>query len=287
MKMLDIKRKLEELITIYSLEEELIDIYVEGPTDRFIIENFIDYKKIDKSVIEIDTIDLSETQELFPDLDLRSNKDKLISLSRILSKSNIQSDVKCIVDRDFDGILNPLTVNNHLHYTDYSCIESYIFCKKHIEKIIKIGIVNFPHHTEIVISEISKVLKGLFLIRMVNKKFGFNFAFPKIENNITIDKKTGLCKFDFYNFIEIYINVNKLREQKKEIIDFIEEISKDLNEDIRFNMNGHDFIEILFNYINKIKNTSNFRFENFEKAIYLSIQPNFLEDYELFKTITN
>lgn len=284
--MLDVKRKLEELIAIYSLEEEIVDIYVEGPTDRFIIENFIDYKKIDRTIIEIDTIDLFETQELFPDLDLRSNKDKLVSLSRILSKSKIESNIKCIVDRDFDGILNQLTVNNYLLYTDYSCIESYILCKKHIEKIINIGVINFPHNPEIIINEISKVLNGLFLMRIVNKKFNFNFAFPKIENNMSIDKKSGTCNFDFDSYIDIYINVNKLRDRKKEIIDFVNEVSNVLNEDIRYKMNGHDFIEVLFNYINKVKNTPNFRLDNFERAIYLSIQPDFLEKYQLFQTLS-
>jgi len=38
--MLDIKRKLDEIIAIYSLEEEIVDIYVEGPTDKFILDNY-------------------------------------------------------------------------------------------------------------------------------------------------------------------------------------------------------------------------------------------------------
>lgn len=283
--MLDIKRKLDELLAIYTFEEDIVDIYVEGPTDKFIIENYIDYRKVDKSVIEIDTIDLSQTQETFTDLDLRSNKDKLIALSRILSVNNIQCDIKCVVDRDFDGILNELCVNDYIYYTDYSCIESYILCKRHIEKILKVGITNFPHDPEIIINEISKVLNGLFLLRMVNKKFSLNFAFPKIENNISIDKKTGICKFNFNNYLDLYINVNKLRDQKDEILNFIKEVSNIQEHDIRFNMNGHDFIEVLFNYVNKIKNTANFRIDNFERAIYLSIQPNFLENYQLFQNL--
>jgi hypothetical protein len=48
-------------------------------------------------------------------------------------------------------------------------------------------------------------------------------------------------------------------------------------------MNGHDFMEVLFNYINKIKNTPNFRLENFERAMLLAIQPNYLEDHSLFQ----
>ncbi|EMY3477542.1 DUF4435 domain-containing protein [Flavobacterium psychrophilum] len=283
--MLDFKRKLDELIAIYTLEEELLDIYVEGPTDRFIFENFCEYKELDKSIIEIDTIDLSETQELFPDLNLKSNKDKLIALSRILEQNKIKSKITCIIDRDFDGILFPLEENDFLTYTDFSCAESYIFCKKHIEKLTKVGLKNFPHKTDIIISEVSKVLLGLFILRMINKKFDLNFKFPKIENNMPTNKVTGICDFNFQQYLDIYINTNKLINQKTEILDFVKLITTQLNSDYRFNMNGHDFIEVLFNYVNKIKNTPNFKLDNFENALMLSVQPNYLEDYELFKLI--
>lgn len=283
--MLDIKRKLEELITIYSLEKELVDIYVEGPTDKFIIDNYCEYKDLEKIVIEIDTIELSATQDIFPDLNLQSNKDKLIALSRILNENNISSNVKCIADRDFDGILSPLEKNKHIRYTDFSCIESYFVCKKYIEKITQVGIRNFPHSTELIINEISKVLYGLFIMRMINKKFVLTHKFPKIENNMSVNRQTGLCEFDFKNYLEIYINTNKIKPLKHDILDFIENISSKMKEDIRYNMNGHDFIEVLFNYINKVKNTANFRLENFEKALYLAIQPNHFDEYKLFKEL--
>ena len=283
--MLDIKRKLDELIAIYLFEDQLLDIYVEGPTDKFIFENYCEYKNLNKSIIEIDNIDLSELAEFYPELNLKSNKDKLIALSRTLEKNQIKSNVKCIVDKDFDGILQPFEINNFLFYTDYSCVESYLFCKKHIEKLTKIGIKNFPHETETIITEVSKVLLGLFILRMINKKFNFNFAFPKIENNIQVNKSTGICNFQFENYLEIYIKSNKLISKKAEIQKFVNDISLELDTDYRFNMNGHDFIEVLYNYINKIKNTANFKLSNFENALFLTVQPNYLEDYNLFKIL--
>lgn len=284
--MLDLKRKLDEIIAIYSLEDELVDIYVEGPTDKFIIENYCEYKKIGNTVIEIDTIDLSSIQEEFDDLNLKSNKDKLIALSRILAKNETKSNVSCVVDRDFDGIIKELENNNHLIYTDYSCIESYLVCKKHIEKITTIGIRNFPYQSEFIINEISKVLCGLFILRMINHEFKLNHNFPRIDNNMHINRATGLCSFDFDNYLEIYITTNRLIGLKKEILEFVQKVTNILDPDIRFNMNGHDFIEVLFNYINKVKNTPNFRFENFERALLLAVQPNYLDEYNLFKELS-
>ncbi len=220
--MLDLKRKLDELITIYQFESELCDIYVEGITDKDIIDNYCEYKNLARTVIEIDTIDLYETQSRFGDLNLLSNQDKLKALSRILVENSVQSNIMCIVDRDFDGILTPLEDNAFIHYTDYSCIESYLLCNKFIGKIIRPSILNIRIPAKTIISEISKALNGLYILRMINKKFNFNFTLPRIESNLLINKTTGVCGFDFNNYLDKYINTNNLRGQKDNIQKFID-----------------------------------------------------------------
>jgi len=284
--MLDIKRSLNEILTLYFLEETLSDIYVEGATDKFIIDNYIDYKDISRNIYEIDLLDFSEKQLEFPDLNLKSNKDKLLALARIMQVNEIRSTVVCIVDRDFDGILNPLEENGYLLYTDFSCIESYLYSERFIGKLTAFGFKNFPHHPEIILHQIGELLKSLFIMRMINKSFNLNFSFPKMENNMSVNKDSGICSFEFNAYLEKYINVNKLLKNREEIYAFAIEISQKLSPDIRYNMNGHDFVEVLFNYLNKIKNTYNFRLETFEKTLFLALQPNYLDDFELFKTIS-
>lgn len=283
--MLEHKRGLNELIAIYLLEEELLDIYVEGPTDKFILENYLKYRSRAKSVVEIDDIDLSTIIGKYDDLDLRSNKDKLIALSRILDENEIGANIRCIVDRDFDGIIKELESNNYILYTEYCCLESYFFCREHIDKILKFGIKNFPIQTEFVIKQIGNVLSGIFKIRMINKQFNFNFTLPRIDNNTPVDRKTGICGFKFANYLNIFINSNNLRNRRKEIELFLKEIEGNIPDDYRCQMNGHDFVEVLFNYINKTKNTVNFRYDNFERAFYLAIQPNDLDKFELFQIL--
>lgn len=283
--MLDVKRELNEVIAIYTFEKDLVNIYVEGSTDKLIIDNYFEYVKSDKYVTEINDIDFSKEQGNFPGLDLKSNKNKLIALSILLTNNKIDSKIKCIIDRDFDGILTPVQKDLHILYTDYSCMESYICCQNNIKKILNVGIKNFPHNTDLVIEEISKVISILFIIRMINEKFKLGIQCPKIENHISVDKKTGICNIDLKECIVKYINTNKLSHQKEEILAFTDEIIKILPIDVRFKMNGHDFIEVLFHYINKIKNTANFKLNNFERAVYLSIQPNYLDDYRLFEKL--
>lgn len=61
----------------------------------------------------------------------------------------------------------------------------------------------------------------------------------------------------------------------------------EFNLDIRNYIHGHDFIEIFFLYVNKIKNTHKFKEENFGKALFLATESNALDTYPLFKTIAS
>lgn len=284
--MLDIKRNIDEIIAIYTLEKDIVDIYVEGITDKLIIENYFEYVKCDKSVKEVNDIDFLSVKEQFMDLDLKSNKNKLIALSILLTQNNISLNVKCLIDRDFDGILTEIQNDPHILYTDYSCMESYLCSINHIGKILKLGIRNFPHNTELVIKEVSKVAYIFFIVRLINEYFQFKCSYPKVENSLQVDKKTGICNISIDNYLDNFIAINKLFKHKPEILDFLKEITNKLPAEMRFNMNGHDFVCILFHYINKIKNTVNYKYENFERTFYLSIQPNHLDEYELFKKIT-
>lgn len=283
--MFDNTKKIDELISLYTLENELFDFYVEGITDKLILDNYNNYKKKNLKIIEIDTIDFSDYN--FDDLDFTSNKDKLIALSRILISHQTKSNVKCLIDNDFDGILSPIETNLNLIRTDYCCIESYFLCRKIIQKFIDFGIRNFPHDTDLIINEIGNVLRYLFIIRLVKVKFNLNVTLLKIENNIIIDKQSGKINFSIDNYLTKFIQANNLNDKKSEILKFVQETKINLNSDFKNTMNGHDFIHILFLYINKIKPSTGFKHDTFEKAFLLSLQPNHFDDFDLFKLIAS
>ena len=70
------KRKISELITLYYLEPKLRDIYIEGITDKLVIERFLKKNKIsDVKIIEIDSINFTELYDEFPEIK-RNNKKK-------------------------------------------------------------------------------------------------------------------------------------------------------------------------------------------------------------------
>src|ERR1035438_1250921 len=127
--MLDYYRKTSEVISLYFLHENISDYYVEGITDLHIIENYLEYKEIDATVIEINSVDFSDiTDDKFA-LNLNSNRNRLIILSKLFSENAISSKVKCIIDKDFDDINGVSEVNKYIIQTDFSCMESYFFSK--------------------------------------------------------------------------------------------------------------------------------------------------------------
>jgi hypothetical protein len=59
------RRTLEELVTRYQLEPGLRDIYVEGKTDKILLEWFLEQRGVKSfAVYEIDTVEIP-AQKLF------------------------------------------------------------------------------------------------------------------------------------------------------------------------------------------------------------------------------
>lgn len=284
--MLDLKRNITEVISLYMFEEEIADIYVEGPTDKSIIENYLEYKDINKNVIEIETIDFDAYKDKFDDLDLRSNKNKLIAFARILQEEKVKNKINCVIDKDFDELIENIEENNHITYTDFSCIESYFYDEKNISKILKVGIRNFPFDGNHTLKEIKNVIMFIFILKYAKVNFNLNSTLPKIDSNIKIEKKLGTCQLNESDYLSKFINSNKLHLMEDDLKKFLSQKSRELKSDYRNYMNGHDFIEILYHYINRIKNTPNFRQENFERAVYLSVQPDHLDKFELFQKLS-
>ena len=103
------RRKLDELVVRYQLEPSLNDVYVEGLTDKRIIQWFLDKSNLDTknvAVYEIDTIDIP-TDRLFA-LELNNgNRSRVIFLAFELQSlfEGSLPPVICIADKDGSSVL--------------------------------------------------------------------------------------------------------------------------------------------------------------------------------------
>jgi hypothetical protein len=281
--MLVFKKKHSEIIALYKLESAITDIYVEGNTDRVFIETFLQNKKSNKKVFPIEIVDFSDLPiDYFEGFDFNSNKTKVSILSKLLQEKVPNSKVRCIVDKDFDNFIKSIT-NEKLLKTDFSCLESYLFCEVVIEKFLKIGIGNFPFSSGFILSELSKVLKSLFCLRLLRELNFREAQLLTIDGNLSINKQDGTINFNEKDYLDKFINKNNLSAQKEKISAQYYKLSEKMNLEIRHYINGHDFIDIFFLYINKIKNTNKYKEENFGRVLFLAVESPMVEDYPFFQ----
>src|SRR5688500_7957593 len=100
-------RQVTEIVALHILEDSLRDIYVEGGYDERIYTNYLNAKKLPGNFLPITHINLDSIGDEFKmGLDLFSNRDKVIALSRQLNSLGKEIGIRCIIDRDFDDFLD-------------------------------------------------------------------------------------------------------------------------------------------------------------------------------------
>lgn len=284
------KKKIKEILALYTFEPTLTDIYVEGKMDKLLIERFLKINEVTKfSVIEIDSIDFSDVYDKTPDLK-KNNKNKLIELSRQLEIKNTNNVTKvmCIVDKDFDDFLNKIIKNNYLKYTDYSCLEMYLFNKDCMDIFLKNIIRNFPITANKTLIELGKVLQEKFLIRLafkINYKGKEKLKITDLKKSISINKKTGEIRFDYKVHLKKILHANKLNSDEKIYLDTIKKYDNKCSHDVRNQIRGHDFTHMLFLYVKKIKGSLKLGEELLDGILFQCLDINSLHSYKLFTDI--
>lgn len=247
------RRNLQEIIQTHKLEPNLKTIYVEGITDKYFLENFLELENInDITIYEIDTINF---REIYDEVDVRRNcKKKVIVLSKELQSKLINvAKVLCVVDKDFDLHLNSIEQNLYLRYTDYNSIELYCFnyycLKKILTELVRIATID----VNAFLKRISLILRQIFFLRLKLQEINSEYTLPDLKRNIKVDG-TSYYKFDINEYIKKTLNQNKLYHRLEEFIEYISLNIDSTLYDPRIEIRGHDYICVLHQYIDKYNN---------------------------------
>ncbi|WP_445631756.1 hypothetical protein [Nostoc sp. DSM 114167] len=259
------RRTLDELVTRYELEPELCDIYVEGKTDKLLIEWFLDQKEHQGfAVYEIDTVEIP-TPLLFEQGLKDNNRSRVIALALYINDklSETPLHITCVADKDFDWLFGKEYQCDLLLFTDYSCLEMYLFNEAVLDKYLRLALRLSQPKAREVLNQLSRVLEDLFLIRATNEALSLNMRWlEKVSECCKLNKNNYQVQFDLKTFITKYLNSNSNRSQESRFITKLEELrAKELIE-IRYKIHGHDFTELLCWYIRpylgkEIKNSYN------------------------------
>jgi len=280
------QRTIEELITLYELEPQLRDIYVEGPTDVSFIGWFLDQVGKDNVIVyDISTVDISVQVIQSHSLE-NNNRDRVIALAIELESRLVEPTIQvtCIVDRDFDLILNKEYECNLLLFTDYTSIEMYLYCEKCLDKFINLYLRGFPFSAGYLLARLSSVLQEVFLIRLANKLLGLELEWMTFERCCHVDR--GEVVFDADVFVTRYLNKNSVLERQGEFRSVVDTWRSKLTNESRCQMHGHDFISLLAWYIAKHGvNSKLARPEIVERTLFSCIELKQIADERLFQSL--
>ncbi|HWM25447.1 MAG TPA: DUF4435 domain-containing protein [Chthoniobacterales bacterium] len=251
------KRPLDEIIARYELNPSLCDVYVEGGTDRGILEAFLeDCGAVDVIVYDIETINIPASTVRGLGLE-NNNRGRVIALSRILyEKFGAKLPVSGIVDADFDIILGIKENCPLVLMTDYTSMEMYFFNSKALKKFIRSVCPSLGMTADALLQAITLPLKQLFLARLANRVLQWRMKSVPAERSCKV-KPGKEISFDFNGYLKKYLSKNSRICDQTEFLKVIARWEKKCaGLDPRCCIHGHDFVEMVALFCSKLKAAS-------------------------------
>src|SRR5258708_29549244 len=242
------RRTIVDLVAMYTYEPTLADIYVEGSTDKALLEYVIN--DTDVHVIDIDLIDLPAPTLAEFGLTPGRRESLIalgISLERALDNSGYR--IKCLIDADLDRFLGRQPPSStYVTMTDFCCLESYWFSTDSLLKYRKLGLHDKgPLGAVDLCAVIEPVIRKCFLLRAAAASLDLSLAW--LDPTSVCERVTGGIEFDEAEFVDRWLNKNSALEAKLALVWEGDRLRAGLGEDTRDFMHGKDFINILAWYV--------------------------------------
>lgn len=244
------RRTIDELVTLYDLEPEIRDVFVEGRSDQVVLAWYLKSRaRGSVNVCEIDSIDVAAEIVHKHGLEIGS-RGRAIALAYELEERlapESQAGGTIVVDADFDRTLEVSHDLSTMLVTDYACLEMYLFNEKCIEKFLSLVTLGCSTLAHLVLSELSHVLVRLFAIRLTNHELGWKMSWLPFKNTCT--RNGSRIMFAQDEFIRRYLMKSGKSRERDRFRSAAERNRSRLMGDKRHHINGHDFIMLLSWYL--------------------------------------
>ncbi len=282
------KKTTDELVSLYELEPELKDVYVESPQDKSLLDSFL--RKCHKNKIAVYTADefhVPDTELAARGLAINSSRSKLLWLSQALAEApEINASVLCVADRDYEDFLpSSVEANPFLALTDYNSLESYVLDDGALSKFISIALGRPPAEYATLRRRLVKALKEIFFIRLANESLEWGMTWVKPRRYISV--RRDYIEFDRDSFITAYLLRNTRGGARGEFEDMITQLKANSPADDRHLIRGHDLMEVLHYAAKKLLQSSRKvgDAEFFAGALLASLEAEDLKQFGLFQRI--
>ena len=289
--MSDITRKYSEIVSIAKFEPGLKNVYVEGLSDRYFINTFLNYHKIRGVVVyDIDTVDFSELYKNMEEEEAAryraSNKERVVLLAKSLERdlNNAPLSTLCIVDVDWDNVLNEVRTGLYLAYTDYNSMDMYLFAREVIECYLKQGLRISSVNVANLMDSLMVLCRQLFHVHCLmheNKK-------QIVDNtkDVSFDKTEQVCHLDFSEYWRKTLAKTGLTARSEELLALFN--SRIIHQcDNRMEMRGHDFVCFLYFCAKKMKSNMKMDEDEFANMFWQFANNEALAHEPLFQRVMN
>ncbi|MER6672399.1 hypothetical protein [Streptomyces sp. NPDC000983] len=165
------RRTVDELVTLYELEPEVRDVFVEGRSDRNFLKSHL-FTEGDASLCNVyavsDRVHIPDGDLLAAGL-LTGERGRILWLAQQLSeKLPGHSSAALVADKDFASLDADVKAEIHgLVYTDYSSMEAYALNDGALSKLLRVtlGAPDYISAPSLILA-IKPALISLFLIRL-------------------------------------------------------------------------------------------------------------------------
>lgn len=286
--MIDLKREYKEAVAIARFEPGLKNIYVEGISDRYFINSFFSYHKIgDFSVFDIDQIDFTELYEKMEKKQAsfyqNSNKQRVILLAQSIEKETNDNGSRtlCIIDVDWDYVLNTVYAGKYLCYTDYNSMEMYLFKNDTVRKYLQEGHRISNVKEDNLLESLSLICRQVFHVHCLLHERGKQM----VNNNksFSFEKSSQMCSINIDNYLEATLNKNSLMSEKDKIKGTFVERMKRPCADVREEIRGHDFVYYLYLCTKKLKTKMDMNCDEFANMFWHFADYDRMSNEKLFQ----
>ena len=278
----DLLTPIEELALLYSLEDSILDIYVEGETDKAFLEHFVKYHNLNNvTITEICKVAISDITTNRNNNG--GNKGKLISLATQLHDliSDKKNNVFCIVDTDLDRVMGITYTSYCLRLTDYTCIEMYTFTRECLDHFFDLI---FRRELPVdFIESLFNVLKKLFKIRIQKKLLANDITWISFSRCCALND--DLINFDINDYIERLLGSQGKRHLIETFTDAVQDFNPILDE-YRHYTYDDDYIEALSWYGKEIGIKSKYYdIDVIKRTLFTCVNYETICEYPLLKEI--
>ncbi len=279
------KRTLEELVQIHKLEPTTADLVVEGPSDQDLLEWFCHRQELDVVVYTIDSFEVGAAAVLELGLE-DNNRGRVVSLAKAAAELMPSSaKILCVVDKDFDDLIETPHTYPTLVKTDYSSMEMYAFNESALGKFLTLQVRKLKKVAQKILDDLAPVLRQLFACRLANKLTSLGLS--AVEWHKLLKIKASGVTFDVATFCKRSLQKSGQTDHADKFETARAQAFVRLVGDVRNFINGHDFTVMLAWYLKHHSGCGRRDETEVQRQLYTALEHTELSAAPLFATITN